>query len=437
MSRDVQVTPPGDLPPEAGVDVRALAQSENGISRQGRRVSHANSDAVQPWPERTNHAMPRVGPIGDGQLAAHLVATHPGRSAIIFDVMSGDENGSIEAKPANAQLLQGEMGTVSPVRPVAVDSPPDLFSAGSMVVDKVIPTHVVPRERQNPGPSQDAAPILHLMEDGRVRIEAVRNRTTPMLSFGSENESAPGRSLQNSPSAALTMTSDADQTRPERGGRSSDQVLRFTFTGQRLAQGSATIRQDAPTFGTGLIRDSESVFQIDKMIDPPAVPLGSSGVEAPEGSADTRLPMASRDMRMLSDIIQKMVWHQENGQAQARIQLKPAFLGHLHLEVLTDQMKVRVEIRAETPLVRDFLEMNLQHLKTELQQSGLEVDKIDVLVDPDMDNPQGQQRGPLNRQAQRLNGDLKSVRTVADKDTPEPQPHVIADNGEGRINCFI
>jgi hypothetical protein len=145
------------------------------------------------------------------------------------------------------------------------------------------------------------------------------------------------------------------------------------------------------------------------------------------------LPPASREMRMLSDVIEKAYWHQENGRAQARIQIKPAFLGHMHLNVLTDQTKVSVEIRVETHMAREFIEMNLQTLKTDLQESGLEIDRLDVVVDRDADDSREPYRESTRKQNRRPGTAPEMVETAPPGDAV-PQPET--DNAENSINTF-
>ena len=151
---------------------------------------------------------------------------------------------------------------------------------------------------------------------------------------------------------------------------------------------------------------------------------------------DADLPPATREMRILSSVIEKAYWHQENGRAQARIQLKPAFLGHLHLNVLTDHSRVSVEIRVETPLAREFIEMNLQALKTDLQDSGLEIDKINVIVDPDTDNHREQSREPGRKQNRQIGTpDDRGENTTAENQDPQNAIQTTGDR-ENSINYF-
>lgn len=148
------------------------------------------------------------------------------------------------------------------------------------------------------------------------------------------------------------------------------------------------------------------------------------------------LSPAFREIRPLSKMIEKAFWRQENGRAQARIQIRPAFLGQLQLNVQTDQSRVSVEIRVESSLTREFIEMNLQLLKTDLQESGLEIDKIDVFVDPDMNNPREQRRDSIHKQNRSLNAHSEEGEVSTDENQDRLDTMASAGKGEKSINCF-
>jgi len=141
-------------------------------------------------------------------------------------------------------------------------------------------------------------------------------------------------------------------------------------------------------------------------------------------------------MRTLSNRIEKVYWHQKNGRAQARIQIKPAFLGHLHLNVLTEQTRVSVEIRVESHLAREFIEMNLLVLKTDLQNSGLEIDKIDVIVDQDMDNPREEHRDPARKPNRRAGAASDMAKTETNGNQGNPGVPGSTDGMQSIINYF-
>ena len=82
----------------------------------------------------------------------------------------------------------------------------------------------------------------------------------------------------------------------------------------------------------------------------------------------------------LNQIVQKAVLLNNNGQNMVQIDLKPEFLGHIRMQIVTENQLVAVRIMAEIPFVKDMLENNLNQLKAELQAQGLEVDELEVSV---------------------------------------------------------
>ncbi len=94
---------------------------------------------------------------------------------------------------------------------------------------------------------------------------------------------------------------------------------------------------------------------------------------------------SSREVRTqtMEQIIRRAVIQVRDGQHEARIDLKPDFLGHVRMQVITANQQVTVKILTEFGFVKDMIENSIQQLKAELQQQGLEVDKVDVSVSRD------------------------------------------------------
>ena len=82
----------------------------------------------------------------------------------------------------------------------------------------------------------------------------------------------------------------------------------------------------------------------------------------------------------LNQIVQKAVLSHTNRQHEVQIDLKPDFLGHIRMQIVTENQQLAVRIFAELPFVKDMLESNLNQLKAELQAQGLEVDELEVSV---------------------------------------------------------
>jgi len=281
--------------------------------------------------------------------------------------------------------------------------------------------------------------LFQTTENRKAAPPPSRNRVLMTGTQISEKETTRGSTLQKGLEAArfFPLTRDMGQSAPIEAGKPDVQRFLFEPQGGQPAINHSMVKQDAAAPGAYQKGDSEYLLQVDKMTWAPAGPPEMVVSEKGDVMETSRLPMPSREIRSLADMIEKTVWRQENGQSQARIQLKPAFMGHLHLNVTTDQLKVTVEIRAETLMARDFLETHLNVLKTELQESGLEVDKIDVLVDPDLNNKQEQGRTAAHKQMHRGNGHSNGMKTQTNEETAESKTMILSDSQENRVNCFV
>jgi flagellar hook-length control protein FliK len=87
----------------------------------------------------------------------------------------------------------------------------------------------------------------------------------------------------------------------------------------------------------------------------------------------------------VNQIVQKAVLHLNGGQHEVRLDLKPEFLGQIRMQIITESQHVTVRILTEYSMVKELIENNLQQLKAELQNHGLEIDELDVSVEDDVD----------------------------------------------------
>ena len=88
----------------------------------------------------------------------------------------------------------------------------------------------------------------------------------------------------------------------------------------------------------------------------------------------------------LNQIVDKAALHFKNGASEVQIELKPEFLGRVRMQIAAGNRRVVVKIMAELPAVREILESELAQLKTELQNQGVTVDKLDVSVFSDSED---------------------------------------------------
>ena len=97
------------------------------------------------------------------------------------------------------------------------------------------------------------------------------------------------------------------------------------------------------------------------------------------GKASENIPNDVRS-QTLDQIVQKAVLHFKNGQNEVQLNLKPDFLGHIRMQIITESQQVTVRILTEYPMVKELIENNIQQLKSSLQQYGLEIDELEVSV---------------------------------------------------------
>jgi len=130
--------------------------------------------------------------------------------------------------------------------------------------------------------------------------------------------------------------------------------------------------------------------------------------EATSFSKQTEVGQDNLRTQTLDQIVKRAVIHVKNGQHEAKIDLKPDFLGHVRMQVTTVNHQVTVKILTEFSIVKDMIENNIHQLKADLQQQGLNVDKLEVSVSHDSDKYEDN-RQKADREKDRLrNTDHKS-----------------------------
>jgi flagellar hook-length control protein FliK len=128
-------------------------------------------------------------------------------------------------------------------------------------------------------------------------------------------------------------------------------------------------------------------------------------VEASSAANET-MPFSDKDTQtdVIRQIVQRMTLRGERQQSQMVIRLKPDFLGNVRLQVTTEGQQVVVRMDAESAMVKEIVEQNMAHLKAELSQHGLEIQKFDVFVGNDNDGWRSGQQQTAFRQASKRSG---------------------------------
>ena len=141
--------------------------------------------------------------------------------------------------------------------------------------------------------------------------------------------------------------------------------------------GNRVVKLEAGTNDSGQLTSQSQSF--DKTLE---------SASAAKESEATQRELRSDTM---GQIVRRAVIQIRDGQHEARIDLKPDFMGHVRMQVITENQQVTVKILTEFGFVKDMIENNIQQLKADLQQQGLEVDKVDVSVSRDSQGNKHQQ----------------------------------------------
>ncbi|MEJ2729223.1 MAG: flagellar hook-length control protein FliK [Deltaproteobacteria bacterium] len=119
-------------------------------------------------------------------------------------------------------------------------------------------------------------------------------------------------------------------------------------------------------------KDSGFLFAQDQM--PPNLARLENGAQSTEAAPRGLLSQT------LNQIVQKAVLSFQNGQHEIQLHLKPDYLGHIRMQIVSEGHHVGIKIAAEFPFVKDMLESNLHQLKADLQAQGLNIDELEVSV---------------------------------------------------------
>jgi flagellar hook-length control protein FliK len=110
-------------------------------------------------------------------------------------------------------------------------------------------------------------------------------------------------------------------------------------------------------------------------------------VEGASASSESESSQSRLRNPTMDQIVHRAAILLRNGQHEARIDLKPDVLGHIRMQVISENQQVTVRILAEHGFVKDMIESNAHQLKADLQQHGLAVDKLEVTVSRDPEDP--------------------------------------------------
>ena len=153
------------------------------------------------------------------------------------------------------------------------------------------------------------------------------------------------------------------------------------ITGEAIKQGISKANSSIGIAATDDNKNSKP-FSKDQLSIPPGNQING---KINEVNSKLTIPQVEQKPINNSDIIRqvakRLVLTVKNGKQGVNIKLRPALLGNVMLDIFTEKGQVTVKIMAEHLHIKEIIETNLHHLKAELQNHNLEIQKFDVLLD--------------------------------------------------------
>ncbi len=125
---------------------------------------------------------------------------------------------------------------------------------------------------------------------------------------------------------------------------------------------------------------TESEQKVADMLLAPQRTLNGAGEAAAATEAGEAHHPKELRAETLGQIVDKAVFRLRNGQSEVRIDLKPDSLGHVRLQIVTENHQVTLRIMAESHAAKHLIDSGIGQLKADLQAQGLRVDELEVSV---------------------------------------------------------
>ncbi|MFD2670100.1 flagellar hook-length control protein FliK [Marinicrinis sediminis] len=137
----------------------------------------------------------------------------------------------------------------------------------------------------------------------------------------------------------------------------------------------------------------------------PATEISSSSAEQQASSAKMNVKEFADEMMKM---VRSMQFQQQQGISEAKIRLMPEHLGHVEVRISMQNGMMTAQFVADTIMGRDALEQQMVQFRHQLQQQGIQVDKIEVTQSSLFGNlNQNQQQFAREGQAQQQGTKLK------------------------------
>ena len=125
---------------------------------------------------------------------------------------------------------------------------------------------------------------------------------------------------------------------------------------------------------------TESEQRVADMLLAPQRAVNGAGEAAAATETGEAHPTKELRAEIQNQIVDKAVFRLRNGQSEARIDLKPDSLGHVKLQIVTQNHQVTLRIMAESHAAKHTIDSGIGQLKADLQAQGLKIDELEVSV---------------------------------------------------------
>jgi hypothetical protein len=213
------------------------------------------------------------------------------------------------------------------------------------------------------------------------------------------------------------------------------------MSGDRSSTGDRMLSKDLGGADAAADGETQAADAADRSVpDPRLTRLPETGpgraAEAVAAGKEKEGAAGAHRTGLFDQIVQRAVVQVRNDQSEVKIDLKPDFLGNVRMQILTENQQVSVRITTEFPAVRDMIEAGLQQLKSELQNQGLHVDRLEVSVS---DDPHKQSRRQAKPDANSRSGAAEGVFSTdrrAAENRLEPVYYRARPGGAATIDMF-
>ena len=140
-------------------------------------------------------------------------------------------------------------------------------------------------------------------------------------------------------------------------------------------------------------------------------------------SKETDLFQKPLQTEIIKQVVDRAAMNLNSGRTVIKINLKPESLGHLRLQITTENHQVMLKIMTEVPFVKEIIENNINHLKAALHVHGLQIDDFDVFVAHDSDQhggryenakPSSMESGPIEEDMDEITPEEEHVSQLAE-----------------------